>query len=233
VYEVVLLDGEVTDAAGNAATEQALGVFEVAIPEPPPPHVLVVEASPPEWGVVSPPGGTFDHGAQVVLTAEPAPYQRFAEWQGDLAGGENPAALAMTTDRYVRAIFDHIYTTNGGVPHAWLAEQGFTNDFEEAATSTGSNGVPLWASYVAGLDPDNPTSVFAIAAAPLSEGALAWVVTWNAASGRLYTVLGGADAGESLSPLPGAVDLPWTRAAYTATLDAAEGGCLGVSVRVE
>jgi len=232
VYEVVLLDSEVTDSAGNAAGEQILGSFVVNIPEPRPQRVLTVAVTPADWGSVAPAGGAYADGSQALLTATANQYYRFVEWQGDLAGSDNPAALDMTADRTVTAVFDNVYTTNGAVPCAWLGKMGYTGDLELAAASIGSNGVPVWASYVAGLDPCNPTSRFEIVFIPQGEAADVGVMSWNSASGRLYTVMSGPGPGDVLAPVPGAIDLPWTQAAHTARLDAASG-CLGVSVRIE
>jgi hypothetical protein len=56
-------------------------------------------------GQVSPPGGVYDAGSALVLTATADPGAEFAEWEGDLAGQDNPAALTMDADKAVKAIF--------------------------------------------------------------------------------------------------------------------------------
>jgi hypothetical protein len=56
-------------------------------------------------GHVSPPGGVYDAGSVLVLTATPDPGSAFAEWEGDLAGQGNPAALTMDADKRVTAVF--------------------------------------------------------------------------------------------------------------------------------
>lgn len=56
-------------------------------------------------GSVSPSGGVYDAGSMLVLTATPDPGSDFAEWEGDLTGQANPAALTMNADKSVKAVF--------------------------------------------------------------------------------------------------------------------------------
>lgn len=59
---------------------------------------------------------------------------------------------------------DHTLTTPEPVPYKWLdkylAEYSDGSDYEQAGYAVGKNGVALWESYVAGLDPNDPTSRF-------------------------------------------------------------------------
>jgi len=76
---------------------------------------LLVEAQ--GAGAVDPSGGTFKPGANLVLTATPAPGWRFDHWEGDLTGGPfdfwrdrtvapaNPAGLVMDGDKTVKGVF--------------------------------------------------------------------------------------------------------------------------------
>lgn len=80
------------------------------------------------------------------------------------------------------------------VPYAWLDQYGLAtgttdDDYENAATNTFANGYTAWASYLAGLDPTNATSIFY---ALISISNNAPVVTWtpDLGSARVYTVLG-------------------------------------------
>ena len=95
----------------------------------------------------------------------------------------------------------------------------------------GSNGIPVWASYVAGLDPDDPASEFAVDTAPAATAPSGLVLQWNAVSGRVYTVYHSTNLLNGFAPLPGAIDLPWTQSAFTAGVDAADGSFdLGVRI---
>jgi hypothetical protein len=54
---------------------------------------------------VSPPGGTYEVGETVTLTATPYPGARFSSWSGDLSGSTTPQALVMDGDKSVTASF--------------------------------------------------------------------------------------------------------------------------------
>ena len=86
-------------------------------------------------------------------------------------------------------------TTPVPVPYDWLAPYlaAFGGDYEAAAHSTGANGVALWESYVAGLDPADAASRFTAKIALGADGRP--VVTWSpdlrtADPPRAYTVYG-------------------------------------------
>jgi hypothetical protein len=54
---------------------------------------------------LSPPGGTYDAGTVVTLTATPDPGFAFSGWSGDLSGSQNPATLTLDADKSVTATF--------------------------------------------------------------------------------------------------------------------------------
>ncbi len=184
---------------------------------------LTVGINQPAWGFVAPGGGVYAAGTMVELLATPHTYYRFVEWQGDVFGTNNPLPLALHTNLTVRAIFDEIRTTNYPTPYAWLAEHGYTNDMETVVTRTGANGFPLWQSYVAGLNPNDPQSQLRIAAAPTLDGA-GCVLRWNPVPDRLYTLWSGTNLTGAFSPLPGAVDLPAAIGSVTNAINTTEGG---------
>ncbi len=66
---------------------------------------------------------------------------------------------------YSSSALTETQTTPEPVPYTWLdpylAKYG-KGDYERAGYATGQNGRPLWESYVAGLDPENPQSDFVI-----------------------------------------------------------------------
>ena len=57
-------------------------------------------------GTVSPSGGHYHSGATMNLSAVPASGWRFAYWQGDLTGTQNPAPLVMNGNKSVTAVFE-------------------------------------------------------------------------------------------------------------------------------
>ena len=92
---------------------------------------------------------------------------------------------------------DATATTPVPVPHAWLSPYlgAFGGgDYESAGNAAGKNGVPLWESYVAGLDPTDADSRFEAAISVDAQGNA--TVTWSpdlsgdADSPRAYTVYG-------------------------------------------
>jgi Tol biopolymer transport system component len=54
---------------------------------------------------LSPPGGSYEAGTQVTLTATPAPGWWLSGWSGDLTGSQNPANETMSSNKSVAAIF--------------------------------------------------------------------------------------------------------------------------------
>jgi hypothetical protein len=68
-------------------------------------HTLSV--APGAGGAITldPPGGTYDAGTTVRLTATAGPRHRFNTWSGALAGSQNPATLVMNADKSVAAAF--------------------------------------------------------------------------------------------------------------------------------
>ena len=94
-------------------------------------------------------------------------------------------------------------TTPVPVPYAWLdayiAHFG-AGDYEAAANAVGANGVVLWESYVAGLDPADASSRFTALISLDADGAAR--VTWTpdlsgSESPRTYTVYGKAGLGDA------------------------------------
>ena len=73
---------------------------------------LTVQSSPVAGGSVTlaPPGGTYDTGTSVQLTAVAAAGYRFDHWTGDLTGSTNPASISMTANRSVTAVFIQTFT---------------------------------------------------------------------------------------------------------------------------
>lgn len=78
-------------------------------------------------------------------------------------------------------------TTTGGVPHAWLHDQGITNDFESAAnTDLDGDGALTWQEYVMNTDPTDSNAVLKIAQQTIDVTDLA--ISWPTSTGRLYSL---------------------------------------------
>src|SRR5262249_18837307 len=78
----------------------------------------------------------------------------------------------------------------------------------------GANGLPLWQSYIAGLNPRDPNSQFRLEFNRASAAAVP-VLTWNTVTGRFYTVWWSTNLFRAFTPLPGATNLPWTVQSFT------------------
>ena len=93
-------------------------------------------------------------------------------------------------------------TTPVPVPYVWLEKylvKYGKGDYETAGHAKGENGVALWESYVAGLDPEDATSKFMAKIEMGADGKA--VVTWTpdlskAENPRKYTTLGKTKLGD-------------------------------------
>lgn len=214
--------GEYRDTVSFINTTTGLGntTREVVLRVTPPALVtLIVAVNEPQWGRVSPSGGQYPAGTVVEVRAEPERWFAFREWTGDVAGAENPLRLELTRDLRLTAVFAELVTTNYPTPLWWLAALGYTENFETAVTRPGANGLPLWQSYVAGLDPTDPHSVPRL---NVTRGAVPGQVLlrWTTVSGRLYTLEEASIPGGPFTPVSGAMDLPGTNGDLTHSVPA-------------
>jgi hypothetical protein len=212
-YVIVLKNGEVTDTLNNAAGQTVLGGFTVDIPAVPD-AVLTATVNNPAWGTVTPSGGTFAAGSSVGVTATPSAYFGFVRWAGDYSASNNPITVVLDTNITIQAVFGEIVTTNHSTPYRWLASHGYTNDFENAEALIGANGVPLWHSYIAGLDPNDPNSQFRLTLNASADGT-SCVLNWNTTTGRVYTVWSSTNLSQDFTSVPGATNLSWTVQSFT------------------
>ena len=70
-------------------------------------HTLTISYAGNGRGLVSlePPGGLYDHGTEVTLTAVAYPGSSFTGWSGDASGTTNPVVLTMDANKAVTATF--------------------------------------------------------------------------------------------------------------------------------
>lgn len=83
------------------ADKNITAVFELI----PPSYTLTLGESPNGSITLDPPGGTYDEGTVVTLTAVPDQGYAFAEWGGDASGSVNPGTITMDGDKTVSAVF--------------------------------------------------------------------------------------------------------------------------------
>lgn len=204
-YTITLLSGQVSDTGGNTIPGHVLGGFSVAIPQVPL-FAVTLSVAQAGLGTVAPSNGFYPQGTNLQLIATPANYYAFDHWAGDTNSTSNPVDLVVGSDFTAEAVFTEVLTTNHPTPHWWLAQYGYTNNFESVVEQLGGNGVPLWQSYIAGLNPTNPASRLTLGIAPLTNGS-GLVLSWNAVTGRVYTIWTVDQAGGALSALAGASNL--------------------------
>jgi hypothetical protein len=124
-------------------------------------------------------------------------------WTNGASGSNNPLAFTLQTNVSVQAMFAESLTTNHTTPHWWLAVHGITSDFENAVNTLGANGLPLWQSYIAGLNPTSATSQLKL----MASGN---VLRWSTTVGRVYNLEWSTNITGPFVPVPGALNLPDT-----------------------
>jgi hypothetical protein len=70
-----------------------------------PTYTLSVSVSPPGAGSVSPAGGQYESGEQVILTASPASGYTFDYWWGSASGSSPTITITMDSDKSITANF--------------------------------------------------------------------------------------------------------------------------------
>ena len=96
-------------------------------------YTVTVSSNNSAWGTVTG-GGTFNSGAQTVLTATPASGYRFVQWQdGDV---QNPRTVIVTSNMSFTAYFEADATPQGGDTVSYCGNSAF-------ATNFGTNGGSL------------------------------------------------------------------------------------------
>jgi hypothetical protein len=107
-------------------------------------------------------------------------------------------------------------TQNYAIPYAWLAANGYINNVESAPLTIGANHLPLWQSYVAGLNPNDPNSQLRLDWTRTDDNAAAAnLLRWNTAPDRLYTLWWATNVMGPFSPLPGGLDLDSSFQSFT------------------
>ncbi|HRR34078.1 MAG TPA: S8 family serine peptidase [Kiritimatiellia bacterium] len=142
-------------------------------------------------GTVAPAESWHLIGSTACVTSHPAAYHHFDAWSGDLAGAtpDGPRLTALVSaPRTVSAAFAPNLTPTHGVPEYWLAQYGWTGDFDAAAASdSDQDGMAAWAEWRAGTDPTNALSRLAVTAlAPQQPGG--WSLTWIGGQDRTQRV---------------------------------------------
>ena len=146
-----------------------------------------LETSAGPHGSVAPDSSWQPADLPALIVATPDRYYHFDHWTNSASGTNNPFALIMDQPKSARPIFAENLAIHD-VPEWWLAEHGWTNDFDAAALADDEpDGFPTWQEFVADTIPTNALSYPRIVSI-LAEGTNAPVVAWLASTGRAYQV---------------------------------------------
>jgi len=140
-------------------------------------------------GSVEPAAGWQPAGSTATVTASADAFYHFSCWSGTVSGTDNPLVLLMASPHIVQANFAQNLATNN-TPEWWLAQYGWTNNFDSAAQSDADgDGHVTWQEYVTGSNPTNPESVF-LSQLAISNGKARVTWTPDLDTARLYAVEG-------------------------------------------
>jgi hypothetical protein len=126
----------------------------------------------------------------VTVTIQPNPYYSV---QSVLVDGLHQGTstqfvfVGVTNDHALAALFAENLATNG-TPQWWLANYGYSNNWDAAAFGDDDHdGMLNWAECVAGTDPTNRGSVLAVSNAMASASGQV-VLSWPSVATRVYAV---------------------------------------------
>jgi hypothetical protein len=131
------------------------------------------------------------------------------------------ATLATSTGKNRAKAGIEPVTAQHAVPHSWLAAYGFAQDPDSIEEAPGRNGIPLWQSYIAGLNPNDPASRLLLRVTPEADGS-GFVLNWTPAADRVYTIWSSTDPVAGFAPLANASSLPDTVNSFTNAASAGE-----------
>ena len=138
-------------------------------------------------GFIEPGDSWCPANESTIITATPHSYYHFDHWTNSASGTNNPFALIMDIPKSARAVFAENLASHD-TPEWWLAEHGWTNDFDAAALADHEpDGVPTWQEYVADTDPRDSNSYLRITSIQ-AEGSNAPVIQWRASTSRVYQI---------------------------------------------
>ncbi|NIM17120.1 MAG: M28 family peptidase [Candidatus Aminicenantes bacterium] len=104
--------GGMPDPFGSGSqTSYIYSIYANFTPSAPPQYTLTVNTVGQGTVSLNPPGGVYDAGTVVTLTATPDSGWLFSNWGGDLTGSTNPTTITMNSNKTVTATFIEEGTT--------------------------------------------------------------------------------------------------------------------------
>jgi PKD repeat protein len=104
--------GGMPDPFGSSTTADYIySIYANYTPTAPPQYTLTVNVVGNGSVALNPPGGVYDAGTVVTLTATPDSGWSFSSWSGDLSGSTNPTTITMNSNKTVTATFIEEGTT--------------------------------------------------------------------------------------------------------------------------
>lgn len=138
-------------------------------------------------GTVAPSEAWVPESDTLTLTAEAADYFEWVGWiEGDEINTNSVLDWVVEQPYELHALFDPMRTSQG-TPLYWLADLGWTDDFEAAALDDpDGDGYLNWEEYIAGTDPQDADSRLEIIVTTQSGEA---ELQWSVVAGRRYQLL--------------------------------------------
>jgi hypothetical protein len=187
-------------------------------------------------GAISPVNPLIERGADVTLTILPDTWYDIEDVQVDLLSVGAVSAYTftnVTSSRTLTASFAAQRTGNTATPLWWLAQYGYTNDFEAAALAQlDGTGYANWQQYIAGTDPTDPNSVLRFDAI-LTGQSEDLEVQWSAVPGRVYTLYSITNLVTGNEMMPIATNLVHPQEQYRVPIGDVIGGFMRLGVELD
>jgi uncharacterized repeat protein (TIGR02543 family) len=128
--------GGMPDPFGSSTTANYIySIYATYTPSAPPQYTLTTNVVGNGTVTLNPPGGVYDAGTVVTLTAAPDPGWQFDGWSGDLSGSTNPTTINMNSNKSVTATFSEIGAT-GTVGYETVFGSNSTSNYRRALPFT-------------------------------------------------------------------------------------------------
>jgi len=134
--------GGMPDPFGSGSqTSYIYSIYANYTPSAPPQYTLTTNVVGQGSITLNPPGGVYDAGTVVTLTATPDSGWTFDNWSDDLSGSTNPTTITMNSNKTVTANFSEIGAT-GTVGYTTVFSSNSTSGYRRAMPfSMPENGV--------------------------------------------------------------------------------------------